>query len=67
MQQARNSAPQNSQASAWNVEMGETVAQVEIMCGKPVNQSKGATKLLYFYDQPKMKVIFVNGKVSDIE
>jgi hypothetical protein len=66
-QQAQNSAPQSSQASACNVEMGQTVAQVETMCGKPANQSKGATKVLYFYDQPKIKVIFVNGKVSDIE
>lgn len=65
--QTQNSAPQNNQAPGCNVEMGQTVAQVETMCGKPVNQSKGATKLLYFYDQPKMKVIFVNGKVSDIE
>jgi hypothetical protein len=37
-------------------------------CGQPANQSKGAgTKVLYFYNQPKLKIIFMNGKVADIE
>ncbi len=58
---------QEDPASACNPEVGQTVAQVEEACGKPVNRTKGATKLLYFYNQPKIKVIFVNGKVADIE
>jgi hypothetical protein len=37
-------------------------------CGPPANQSKGAgTKLLYFYNQPKVKITFMNGKVADID
>jgi hypothetical protein len=58
---------QDNQASACNPEVGQTVKQVVDSCGQPANQTKGATKVLYFYNQPKIKVIFVNGKVSDIE
>jgi hypothetical protein len=58
---------QDDPASSCNPEVGQTVAQVEDACGKPVNRTKGATKLLYFYNQPKIKVTFVNGKVADIE
>lgn len=58
-------APQ--QASPCNPEVGQTVKQVVDACGQPANQTKGATKVQYFYNEPKIKVIFVNGKVSDIE
>ena len=40
--------------------------QVTDACGQPANQVKGATKVQFFYNQPKIKVIFVGGKVSDI-
>ena len=60
--------PPPAQASSCNVDIGLTITQVVSVCGNPVNQSKGAgTKLIYFYDQPKLKVVFVNGKVTDIE
>lgn len=58
---------QDSPASACNPEVGQTIKQVVDSCGQPANQTKGATKILYFYNQPKIKVIFVGGKVSDIE
>ncbi|HEY2393582.1 MAG TPA: hypothetical protein VGK22_20580 [Candidatus Angelobacter sp.] len=71
-QSGPNSQPQDSQPqdnqSACNPEVGQTVDQVVAACGQPVNQSKGAsTKLIYFYNQPKLKIIFMNGKVSDTE
>lgn len=58
---------QDNQASACNPEVGQTIKQVTDACGQPANQTKGATKVLYFYNQPKIKVTFVGGKVSDIE
>jgi hypothetical protein len=59
---------QDNQTSACNPEVGQTVDQVVSVCGQPANQSKGANgKLLYFYNQPKMKIIFMSGKISDIE
>jgi hypothetical protein len=65
-QPANNPPP--AQGSNCNVDIGFTVPQVVSVCGNPANQSKGAgTKLIYFYDQPKLKVVFVNGKVTDIE
>lgn len=63
----QDSQPQNSQ-SACNPEVGQTIDQVMAACGQPANQSKGANgKLLYFYNQPKVKIIFISGKISDIE
>jgi hypothetical protein len=65
--QSQDSQPQDNQ-SACNPEVGQTVDQIVAACGQPANQSKGAgTKLLYFYNQPKLKIIFMNGKVADIE
>jgi hypothetical protein len=63
----QESQPQNSQ-SACNPEVGQTVDQVTTACGQPANQSKGANgKVLYFYNQPRIKIIFISGKISDIE
>lgn len=63
----QDSQPQDS-ASACNPEVGQTIDQVMASCGQPANQSKGANgKLLYFYNQPKIKIIFISGKISDIE
>ncbi len=63
----QDSQSQNS-SSACNPEVGQTVDQVMAACGQPANQSKGANgKLLYFYNQPKIKIIFISGKISDIE
>jgi hypothetical protein len=66
-QGSQDSQPQNNQ-SACNPEVGQTIDQVVAACGQPANQSKGAgTKQLYFYNEPKIKIIFMSGKVSDIE
>lgn len=68
-QQGQDQAqPQQDQGSTCNPEIGQTVAQVEDACGKPASQAKGAnTKQIYNYNQPKLKIIFMNGKVSDVE
>ncbi|MFI5105964.1 MAG: hypothetical protein ACHP79_13650, partial [Terriglobales bacterium] len=66
-QQANHDQQQDDPASTCNPEVGQTVAQVEEACGKPINRTRGATKLLYFYSHPKIKVTFVNGRVADIE
>jgi hypothetical protein len=65
--QDQQQQPQN-QASACNPEVGQTLAQVEEACGKPASQAKGANgKQIYNYSQPKLKIIFISGKVFDIE
>jgi hypothetical protein len=67
-QQGGQDHSQDNQGPACNPEIGQTVDQVEGACGPPASQAKGAgTKKIYFYNQPKLKIIFVNGKVSDIE
>jgi hypothetical protein len=66
-QQSQNQGALDNQSSPCNPEVGQTLKQVVEACGQPANQTKGATKVQYFYNQPKIKVIFVNGKVSDIE
>ncbi len=58
----------SNQGPACNPEVGQTLDQIVSTCGQPANQSKGANgKLLYFYNQPKIKIIFVSGKVADTE
>jgi hypothetical protein len=67
-QQGQDSAPQDNQGSACNVEIGQTIDQLVSACGQPANQAKGAgTKLIYFYTQPKLKVTLVDNKVADID
>jgi hypothetical protein len=66
-QQGNKGGNQDNQSSVCNPEVGQTIKQVTDACGQPANQTKGATKTQFFYNQPKIKVIFVNGKVSDIE
>jgi hypothetical protein len=65
--QDQGGGQQDNQSSACNPEVGQTIKQVTDSCGQPANQTKGATKTQFFYTQPKIKVIFMNGKVSDIE
>lgn len=59
---------QQDQGSACNPELGQTVEQVVNACGNPASAAKGANgKQIYNYNQPKLKIIFMNGKVSDVE
>src|SRR5262249_17741084 len=66
--QDQGQGQQQDQASNCNPEINQTMDQVVQACGDPASKAKGAgTKLIYSYTQPKLKIIFVNGKVSDIE
>jgi hypothetical protein len=47
------------------VKAGMTIAEVEAVLGPPEKKAVLATKTLYFY--PRIKVTFVDGKVSDVE
>jgi hypothetical protein len=47
------------------VALGQTRAEVEAILGSPTKEAKVGQKDIYYY--PDMKVIFVAGKVSDIQ
>jgi len=52
-------------ASTKTIELGQTVEQVEGILGKPQRIVKLGEKVTYFYAD--MKVIFVDGKVADVQ
>jgi len=52
-------------AAPANVELGFTVAQVEAAWGQPVHKATVGTKTIYSYKDTK--VVFVNGKVTDVQ
>jgi hypothetical protein len=52
-------------ADQKTIELGQTIAQVEQMFGKPSAAAKLGTKTIYTYKD--MKVIFIDGKVSDVQ
>jgi len=55
-------------ASACNVQIDQTIDQVIDACGQPANKFKGAgTKQIFIYNQPKLKIVFKDGKVADID
>ncbi len=47
------------------VSMGQTTSQVEAIMGKPKSIANLPTKTIYVYDG--LKVVFTNGKVSDVQ
>lgn len=62
-------APDNQAApEPLSVEIGQTLDQVVSALGEPDTKAKGAgTKQIYVYRERKLKIIFVDGKVADIE
>lgn len=52
-------------AAPKSVELGQTPEQVEQILGPPKKIANLGSKMIYFYDD--MKVIFMDGKVSDVE
>jgi hypothetical protein len=52
-------------ASAKTVSLGQTIAEVEKALGQPTKIAKLEPKLIYYYTD--MKVIFVDGKVTDVQ
>ena len=51
--------------AAKTIELGQTVEQVEAILGKPETVAKLGTKTIYTYKT--MKVVFLDGKVSDVQ
>lgn len=47
------------------VELGQSIAQVEKVFGKPTAIAKLGNKIIYTYKD--MKIIFIDGKVSDVQ
>jgi hypothetical protein len=47
------------------VELGQTIAQVEAILGKPQKIMKLGPKTIYIY--PDLKVVFINGEVADVQ
>lgn len=58
-------APQGPQNSAPTVSLGQTLDQVQSAMGAPQQIIDLGAKQIYKY--PDMKVIFLNGKVSDVQ
>jgi hypothetical protein len=54
-----------SGAPPATVSMGQTTAQVEAIMGKPKSIANLPNRTIYVYDG--LKVVFVNGKVSDVQ
>ncbi|MFZ0664064.1 MAG: hypothetical protein WAM66_15350 [Acidobacteriaceae bacterium] len=53
------------QAGPITIALGQTPAQVIASKGQPVNIIKFPNKIIYIY--PDMKIIFVGGKISDVQ
>jgi hypothetical protein len=62
---ASSPAPAAAAASTATVSMGQSMAEVERIMGKPKSIANLPTKTIYVYDG--LKVVFVNGKVSDVQ
>ncbi len=58
-------ASPDSGAPPATVSMGQTPTQVEAIMGKPKSIANLPNKTIYVYDG--LKVVFVNGKVSDVQ
>jgi hypothetical protein len=58
-------APEQQQAEPASIEKGMTPDQVEAAMGKPEKKVTLGTKQIYYYKD--MKVVFLNGKVSDVQ
>jgi hypothetical protein len=52
---------------APTVSVGEPKSQVAADLGEPQRKGLVGTKEIFYYSDPKMKITFVAGKVSDIE
>ena len=57
-------APQESVAPI-EIALGQTIDQVTAALGKPTEMVKAGAKTIYVY--PRLKITFLNGKVSDVQ
>lgn len=58
-------APPPPPADPVSVSMGQTIDEVVAALGQPVKKAKIGTKDIYYYKD--LKVVFVNGKVTDVQ
>jgi hypothetical protein len=63
--QAQQPAAEQAAAEPASIEKGMTTDQVEAAMGKPEKKVTLGTKVIYYYKD--MKVIFLSGKVSDVQ
>jgi hypothetical protein len=63
--QAGQSAPPAGSAGPVTIEIGQSIADVVARMGQPARVADLGQKKTYFYKD--MKVIFVNGRVSDVQ
>jgi hypothetical protein len=59
--------PPPAPAPAPTISMGQTKDQVTAAFGEPQRKAAVGPKEIFFYTDMKMKVTFINGKVSSIE
>jgi hypothetical protein len=64
-QQGQQQAAEQAPAEPVSIEKGMTTDQVEAAMGKPEKKVTLGTKQIYYYKD--MKVIFLSGKVSDVQ
>jgi len=64
---ALNQAQQAAPASAVNISLGMSIDQVVALLGNPQQIADLGSKKTYFYTSANMKVIFTDGKVSDVQ
>jgi len=62
---AANAAPAAAPAAPASVSLGQTQADVEAEMGQPTSKALLGSKVIYNYNG--MKVIFKNGKVTDVQ
>jgi hypothetical protein len=65
LSQAQQAAPANNGASTVNISLGMSVDQVVAAMGQPQQIADLGSKKTYFYSN--MKVIFTDGKVTDVQ
>ena len=58
-------APVSTQPSTQTIAIGQTIDQVTSTMGPPTQIVDLGSKKIYKY--PDMKVIFINGKVNDVQ
>ena len=55
-----------AQSAPASIELGQTIDQVQAAFGTPVRVANLGSKVVYYYDGG-MKVVFVEGRVSDVQ
>jgi hypothetical protein len=64
-QEGTSTAASASNAPPVTIELGQTIDQVTAALGTPVKEADLGAKKIYTYKD--MKIIFIDGKVSDVE